>query len=166
MKLIASSDGVSSTNVRPRIRSNRGTDNPSSTAASAAPTNTAVPGSATTLRSAIAASGAGAGTTGGTRYTRLCRYGTGCLSDAKVSVRFIAGSPATKMKIDASMKGDQPFRTAAVECLRVTACFAVWAFPVLKIVRGCQTFRNTTITSSEKIAAMMSTSPDSWKFDQ
>ena len=67
MKLIASSDGIKSTNVRPRICSSRRADMPKSNAAIAAPTNTAVPGSARKLRSAIAFSGDGAGTTGGTR---------------------------------------------------------------------------------------------------
>ena len=69
MKLIARSDGVIRTTVRPKIATIRRGLMPSKSAASAPPAKTAVPGRASRFRSAIASSGVGEFTTGGTRRT-------------------------------------------------------------------------------------------------
>ncbi len=64
----------------------------------------------------------------------------------------------TKIKIDATMNGDQPFNTSSVEWCLVD----VASSPLTGITSaGFQNFRNATITSSEKTADTMSTSPTS-----
>ena len=71
------------------------------------------------------------------------------------------------------MKGDQPFITATVECRR--SSIATADCPILPVpmppsfsitLAGLHTLRKATITRREKIAATISTSPVSWKFDQ
>ena len=82
------------------------------------------------------------------------------------------------------MNGDHPFSTASAECRGIAALDTARASgrrrrrsigaadaggvpPSIGITTGgFQTLRNATITSSEKTAATMSTSPGSWKLDQ
>src|SRR5262245_54485987 len=115
MKLIAANDGISSLNVRARIRIVLPNDIPSHNEARIVPIKIAVPGSESMLRSTIAASGT-LDATGGTRITALCSIGIACLSEANVRYLLIAGYPAMKIKTDASRNGDHPFKIFAVEC--------------------------------------------------
>jgi hypothetical protein len=73
MKLMASIEGTSWRMVWPRIWKARASDIPRKGAHRNPPANTAVPGRASALRSMIAVSPVGVGTTGGTRMARLCR---------------------------------------------------------------------------------------------
>ena len=75
-------------------------------------TKTTVPGIATKFRLTVASSGVGFGATGGIFNTALCRYGIGILKASKFRYLLIAGKPVTKIKIEATMNGDQPFNTA------------------------------------------------------
>src|SRR4030042_4561593 len=69
-----------------------------------------------------------------------------------------------KIKTEASIKGDQPFKTALVEC-----CLMIEAdcepCPATMFL-GAQNFRKTTMTSSEKRAETISTKLVSPKLDQ
>ena len=68
----------------------------------------------------------------------------------------IDGRPVTKIKTEATMKGDQPFNTCAAECLfAANDQFATDG----NHLRGFQNFRNAIVTSSEKTAATTSTRP-------
>jgi hypothetical protein len=63
----------------------------------------------------------------------------------------------TKINTDAMINGDHPLRTVVSVC-RVAIVFDT---PIGSTTGGFQTFRNATITSSEKTADTMSTRPDS-----
>ena len=69
----------------------------------------------------VASSGVGCGATGGIFSTALCRNGIGIRRASKFRYLAAAGSPVTKIRTDATMKGDQPFRTSAVEW-RLAGC--------------------------------------------
>ena len=110
------------------------------------------------FRLTVASSGVGIGATGGIFSTALCRNGIGIRSASKFRYRLISGRPVTKIRIDMTMNGDQPFNTPAAEWRRVETTTS----PLTGMTSaGCQTFRNATVTSSEKMAATMSTSPTS-----
>src|SRR5262245_9273492 len=115
----------------------------------------AVPGNAMIFISAIADSGVGDGATGGTLSTELCKRGIGCFNESKLNCRLIVGRPKMKMKTEASRNGDQPFKTAPVECCFTVILFSVGLFS--STFSGLQNFRKATITSSEKSAATIST---------
>ena len=67
------------------------------------------------FRLTVASSGVGCGATGGIFSTALCRNGIGIRRASKFRYLATAGRPVTKIRTDATMKGDQPFRTSAVE---------------------------------------------------
>ena len=160
MKLIASIDGTSCRKVRPRSRSERPTPIPRNGATRNAPRKTAVPGSAKKLKSIEAVSGVGRGTTGGVRMTTLWRPGVGKVSAGIFRYWLKPGSAHRKMRTEARANGDQPLSTARTPCSRSSIVRA--PSPSSSSRRGFQTRRKATITSSEKIAATMSTSPVSW----
>ena len=127
------------------------------------PTKMTVPGMAMKFRLTVASSGIGIGATGGIFSTALCSNGIGIRSASKFRYRLSSGNPVTKIRTEVTMNGDQPFNTSAAEWRLVDATSS----PLTGMtVFGCQTFRNATVTSSEKMAATMSTRPGSWKFDQ
>src|SRR4051812_38611339 len=117
------------------------------------PTNTTVPGIAMKFKLTVASSGVGRGAIGGIFNTALCRYGIGVTKELRFKCLLTAGNPVTKIKIDATMKGDQPFNTAAVEwrLLEVTNA------PRTGITfAGFQNFKNATVIKREKMAATTS----------
>ena len=108
------------------------------------------------FRLTVASSGVGIGATGGIFSTALCRNGIGILRASKFRYLATAGKPVTKIKTEATMNGDQPFNTSDVEWRLVD----VASSPLTGITSaGFQNFRNATVTSSEKMADTMSTSP-------
>src|SRR5688500_20005833 len=116
MKLIASIDGVIWTTVSLNSRAVVRQGSRARNAATRADTKRTVPGIATKFRLTVASSGVGFGATGGIFNTALWRYGIGILKASKFKYLLIDGKPVTKIKIEATMNGDQPFNTAAVEC--------------------------------------------------
>ena len=76
-------------------------------------TKTTVPGMAMKFRLTVASSGVGFGATGGIFSTALCRNGIGIFRASKFKYLLIDGKPVTKIKIEATMNGDQPFNTSA-----------------------------------------------------
>ena len=110
------------------------------------------------FRLTVASSGAGIGATGGIFSTALCRNGMGMRSASKFRYRLMAGRPVAKIRIEVTMNGDQPFNTSTAEWRLVETTRS----PATGMTSaGCQTFRKATVTSSEKMAATMSTSPGS-----
>ena len=119
-----------------------------------------MPGRAKKFRSIEAVSGVGTGTTGGVRITTPCRPGVGNVSTGILRYAAKAGSAQRKISTEASANGDQPRRTARRPCSFSSIVRA--PSPSSSRRLGFQKRRNATITSSEKIAATMSTSPVSW----
>src|SRR4051812_12522223 len=115
MKLMASSDGVICRTVAWRRRRILPAGRPASTAATMAATKVAVLGTPAKFRFAVASSAVGCGAIGGIFKTALCRYGIGILSASKFRYFSIDGRPVTKIKSDATRKGDQPFSTSPAE---------------------------------------------------
>ena len=72
-------------------------------------------GNAEKFRSTVASSGVGFGATGGIFRTAWCKHGIGILSAAKFRYFAIDGRPVTKIKTEATMKGDQPLNTCGAE---------------------------------------------------
>ena len=70
------------------------------------------------------------------------------------------GSAHRKMSTEARAKGDQPLSTAPRPCARSSIVRS--PSPSSIRCRGFQKRRKATITSSEKMAATMSTRPVSW----
>src|SRR5688500_3381493 len=116
MKLIANNDGIIWMTVALKRRIVFPSGRPARKAATRPATKTTVPGIPTKFRLTVASSGVGVGATGGIFKTALWRYGIGILKASKLKYLLIDGKPVTKIKIEATMNGDQPFNTAAVEC--------------------------------------------------
>src|SRR4026207_1085093 len=112
MKLIASIEGTSGRKQPPTSARARETRIPSIGAARNAPRNTAVPGKAKKLKSIVAGSGTGAGTTGGVRITRPSSPGVGNVRALTFKWELNDGSAHRKMKTDASANGDHALRSA------------------------------------------------------
>jgi hypothetical protein len=159
MKLMASIDGTSCRNVWPRSCRARPTFIPSSSAARNAPRKTAVPGRAKKLRSMEAGSGVGTGVTGGVRMTASWSHGVGKVRNGIFRYLLNSGSAHRKMKTEARAKGDQPLRIVPTPWSRSS----IVRSPSPSSIRclGFQNRRKATITSSEKMAATMSTRPGS-----
>ena len=120
MQVMASSDGTSCLNVRPRMPTICPPERPSISARESAPRNTAVPGIAKTLRSITAASGVGIGRDRRHFEHDVVQPGERERERRDVEYGLVAGRPHRKMQIDARMNGDQPFSTATAECCGVS----------------------------------------------
>ena len=157
MKLIASSDGVICTMVSPNRRAVLRSGNPASNAAMTPATKMTVPGMPTKFRLTVASSGVGIGATGGIRSTALCRNGIGMRNASKFRYRADRGQAG-----DEDQDGCDDERRPALQHLDrcMTSALMSPASPLTGITSaGFQNFRNATVTSSEKIADTMSTSP-------
>src|SRR5687767_11662884 len=116
MKLIANNDGIICTIVVLNRRSVFPNGSPASKAAMMPAMKTTVPGSPMKFRLTVASSGVGCGATGGIFNTALCNTAIGILKASKFKYLLIDGKPVAKIKIEATMNGDQPFNTSTVEC--------------------------------------------------
>src|SRR5678816_4848993 len=119
MKLIANNDGNICRTVALNSNAIFRMGSPASNAATIPATKTTVPGMPMKFRFTVASSGVGCGAIGGIFKTALCKYGIGVFSASKFRYLATEGKPVAKIRTEATMKGDQPFRTCPAECLLI-----------------------------------------------